>query len=175
MATPIPFTPGHSTSGTFTTEEWNRVLASPMLAGVAVTLAEPSGLVGMLKDAAASGRAVLQAKTAPGCNRLMQAIAEEIETPEGRCLVRNALEAEITGKSAPEIKAHLIAALGEIGRLLDTKAPQDAPAVKAWLQHVAEQVADASNEGGFLCVGGVRGSDAEKASLEEIGRVLNLV
>ena len=34
------------------------VLSSPMLAGLAVTLAEPSGLWGMLKESMASARAM---------------------------------------------------------------------------------------------------------------------
>jgi len=36
----------------FTPDEWKVVLSSPMLAGLAVTLAEPSGLWGMLKESA---------------------------------------------------------------------------------------------------------------------------
>jgi hypothetical protein len=34
----------------FTADEWKTILASPMLAGMAVTLAEPSGLWGMLQE-----------------------------------------------------------------------------------------------------------------------------
>ena len=45
----------------FTPEEWKMILASPMLSGVAVTLAEPSGLWGRLKEAMASGGAQIEA------------------------------------------------------------------------------------------------------------------
>ena len=42
----------------------------------------------------------------------------------------------------------------------------------AWLAKVANDVAEASNEGGFLGFGGVAVSDAEKATLSEISGVL---
>ena len=41
----------------FTPDEWNTVLASPMLAGMAVTLGEPSGLWGTMKEGMASATA----------------------------------------------------------------------------------------------------------------------
>ena len=39
----------------FTPEEWEQLLESPMLASMAVTAAEPSGLWGMLKESFAAG------------------------------------------------------------------------------------------------------------------------
>ena len=36
----------------FTPEEWNKILQSPMLVGIAVSMADPSGLWGALKEAA---------------------------------------------------------------------------------------------------------------------------
>jgi hypothetical protein len=38
----------------FTPEEWNRILESVMLSGMAVTAADPSGLFGVLKDVRAA-------------------------------------------------------------------------------------------------------------------------
>jgi hypothetical protein len=55
---------------------------------------------------------------------------------------------------------------------VDTKAGTDAPAFKSWLTAIAERVAAASNEGGFLGFGGVAISDAEKATLEEVSGAL---
>ncbi|WP_245317843.1 hypothetical protein [Ensifer sp. 1H6] len=49
----------------FTPEEWTLLLESVMMAGIAVTAAEPSGLWGMLKEGLANSRALLQAKTMP--------------------------------------------------------------------------------------------------------------
>jgi hypothetical protein len=51
-----------ATKADFTTDEWKLILGSPMLAGMAVTLAEPSGLWGMMQEGMVSGRALLEAK-----------------------------------------------------------------------------------------------------------------
>ena len=51
----------------FTPEEWKVVLSSPMLAGLAVTLAEPSGLWGMLKESHGERSRLAQRGHRPKC------------------------------------------------------------------------------------------------------------
>jgi len=45
---------------------------------------------------------------------------------------------------------------------------------KSWLRQISQHVAAASKEGGFLGIGGVRISEAEKATLNEISSALKL-
>ena len=71
----------------FTPEEWKVVVSSPMLAGLAVTLAEPSGLWGMLKESMSSANAVLTAGKSPSATPLMKALLAEMETSEGLSLI----------------------------------------------------------------------------------------
>ena len=156
----------------FTTEEWNTILGSPMLVGMAVTLAEPSGLWGMLKEGMASGRSLLDARNDAGASEIAKAIVADMEGSEGRGSARDTLRAELTGKSPAEIKQQILATLTRVGHIIDAKAPAEAPAFKAWLNQVAQNVADASTEGGFLGFGGVKVSDAEKASLAEVAKAL---
>jgi hypothetical protein len=158
----------------FTPEEWKVVLSSPMLAGLAVTMAEPSGLWGMLKESMASARALLTAATDPGASALVKAVLADLETSDGRSIARDELKADLTGKTPAELKQEVIAKLAQAGKILDAKAPCDAPAFKAWLKHVSDQVADAASEGGMLGFGGVKVSDAEKATLAEVGKALNV-
>ncbi len=122
----------------FSAQEWGRILSAPLLAGLAVSLAEPSGLIGMLKEGMASA----------------------------------AVEAELSGDNRAEVKRRARAGLGEIGALLDAKAPQDAPAFKGWLETIAGKVAAAASEGGFLGFGGVPVTDAERATIAEIAAAL---
>ena len=61
----------------FTPEEWKAILGSPMLAGMAVTLGDPSGLWGTMKEGIASGRALLEAKNEPGANELVKALVPQ--------------------------------------------------------------------------------------------------
>ena len=56
--------------------------------------------------------------------------------------------------------------------ILDARAPHDAAAFKDLLISISQKVAEASMEGGFLGFGGVRVSDAEKATLADIRQSL---
>jgi hypothetical protein len=62
--------------------------------------------------------------------------------------------------------------LREVSAVLDAKAPQDAAGFKTWLLTISQNVAEASAEGGFLGIGGVQVSDAEKATLADISKAL---
>lgn len=159
----------------FTPDEWKTVLTSPMFVATAVTLVDESGLWGMFREGMAGARAVLDAKSDPGGNELVKAIAAEFETSEGRGLVRETLKAAMAGGSASEVKVQILEKLADVGRILDTKAPEDAGGVKTWLEGLARQVAEAASEGGFMGFGGVKVSDAEKASLGEISQALRHV
>ena len=72
-----------SLKDSFTPEEWARVVGAPMLAGIAVTAAEPGGLWGAVKESAAVAGAMGQAKAAGG-DALIGEIVAAYETSEGR-------------------------------------------------------------------------------------------
>lgn len=163
-----------ATKADFTADEWKMIMGSPMLAALAVTVADPSGIWGLLQEGMASGRALIEAKNAPGANALVKELADEMTTSEGRTMARDGVKAELTAKSSEEIKQQALSTLAEVGKILDAKAPQDAPEFKGWLKHVAEKVAAAASEGGFLGFGGVQVSDKEKATIAEIATALNL-
>lgn len=156
----------------FTPEEWGQILASPMLAGMAVTLAEPSGLFGTMKEGFAGARALLAAKKDDSGNALAKAIAAEFDTSAGRDAARAAIKATLTAKTPAELKSQALAALGRINALLTAKAPAEADTFRAWLKAIAVDASEASSEGGFLGFGGVKVSDAEKATLAEIDSAL---
>lgn len=159
---------------TFTPEEWQQVLESVMLSGMAVTAAEPSGLLGVLKESMATGRSLIAARSDPQSNDLVRAVAEEFETSEGRQAARDRLKATLSGAKVTDVKAKSMAALHDVATLIDAKAPGDAPGFKTWLHHIAEGAAEAANEGGFMGFGGVPVSDAEKATLGELSSALGM-
>ena len=163
-----------ATKTNFTAEEWSQVLGSVMMAGMAVTLADPSGLIGMTKEGLASGSALVAAKTDPQSNALVKSIVSDFETSEGRAAARAVIKNQFAGKQTSEMKGAILAALGRTAALVDEKAPDDAAGLKAWLFQVSERVANAAREGGFMGFGGVRVSDAEKATLEDVSKALQL-
>jgi len=158
----------------FGADEWRQIVQSPMLAGVAISAAEPSGLFGTLKESMASARALLEAKSDPSADELIKAVVADFETSEGRTLARDGLKASLSGSRPAEIKTKAIEALRQVAMLLDSKAPADAAAFKAWLRHIAQTVAEAASEGGFLGFGGVAVSEAEKATLTEVSSALGM-
>ena len=75
----------------FTPEEWTKVLQSPILVGIAVSAADPSGVWGTLKEAFASSSALASAKLDVGFNELVRAVAADFETAEARSELQKAL------------------------------------------------------------------------------------
>ena len=156
----------------FTPDEWSKILQSTMLAGMAVTAAEPSGLWGALKEAFASRSALAAAKLNASSNDLIKAVVAEFETKEGRASIQEALRQHLTGAKPADAVQRSRANLKEVSAILDAKAPQDAAGFKTWLRAISQNVAEASSEGGFLGIGGVKVSEAEKATLAEISKAL---
>src|SRR3954452_23146356 len=161
-----------ATKADFSPDEWGRVLAAPMVAGTAITAADPSGLWGLLKEGMAGGWALLHAKQDPNANPLVKAVAEEFADGNARTLARDRLKAIFSDAQPGEAKQRAVAELRLVSSLLDAKAPQDAAAFKAWLRDIAQKAAEAANEGGFMGFGGVAVSDAEKVTLAEIAAAL---
>ena len=60
----------------FTPDEWARVVASPLLVGMAITAADPSGVWGLLKEGMAGGWALVEAKQNAQASPLVKAVAE---------------------------------------------------------------------------------------------------
>src|SRR3954447_1305910 len=88
----------------FTAEEWNQVLESVMIAGIAVTASAPSGLFGLIKESLATGGALAEAKAAAGSHELIKAVVADYETSEGRTAARGSLTTELRGSKTTDIK-----------------------------------------------------------------------
>jgi hypothetical protein len=156
----------------FSPDEWQQVIGGVFLAGFAVSAAEPSGLWGMLKETFASGQAVLEARATAGDNALMQAIIADFETSEGRTAAQTFVKGRLEGAKGEELKQRAIEAVRQVAGIVQQKAPHEATAFKGWLLKIASRVAEAAKEGGFLGIGGVPVSAAEKAALDEISAAL---
>lgn len=156
----------------FTAEEWAKVRGSVFSAGLAVSMAEPSGLIGMVQEGFANAKEFVAAKQDATTNSLIRAVIADLETSEGRTAARAELQGLIKGKQPADAKASTLAALADVGRILEAKAPGDAAAFKAWLNQVADNVANAASEGGFLGFGGTQVTEKERATLADIKSAL---
>ena len=154
----------------FTPEEWARVVAAPMLAGIAVTAAEPGGLWGAVKESVAVAGAVRAAKA--DADPLVAEVAAAYETAEGRDMARAALKSQARGKKPAEVVEAAIGELSAVAGLVAAKAPAAGPGFRDWLKAIAAKVAEAGAEGGFLGFGGEKVSAAETATLDRIATAL---
>ena len=154
----------------FTADEWSLLCKSPMLAGMVVVAASPSGPFGVIKEMVALGKLVAETK-AKGGDGLVSAVVNEITTREG---IERAKPTEIQGKSPDQARAFALDQLKQVATLLRQKAPGDATAFSQWLQEVAERVASASKEGGFLGFGGTLVSEQEQAALRDTAAALGI-
>jgi len=160
---------------TFTREEWTLLLESPMMAGMAITAADPSGLWGLLKESFAGGSALAKVMADPGANPLVKALANDFSTSEGRSAARDGLKAKFANSQPADVKTKSIETLRQVSAVLAAKAPGDATAFKSWLRQISQGTAEAASEGGgLLGIGGVQVSDAEKATLAEISNALGI-
>ena len=158
----------------FTADEWKLLLESVMMASIAVTVAEPHGLWGLLQESFAGGTELAKAKMDPSADTLIKAVVADFGTAERRSIARDALKEKFAGSKPAEIKTKCIETLQQVAEVVDAKAPADATAFKTWLRQISQHVAEAAKEGGFLGIGGVAVSEAEKATLTEISKALKL-
>ena len=162
-----------ATKSDFTADEWSKLLSSPMIVGMAITAADPSGVWGLIKEGMAGGWALVEARQHAQANSLVKAVAEDFATSDGRAAARTELQARFSGgASVDALKNVALSELRSVSTILVTKAPEDAAPFRLWLQGVAQKAAEAGTEGGFLGFGGVAVSDAEKATLAEISAAL---
>ena len=77
--------------------------------------------------------------------------------------------------SAEKLTAQTLEDAREAAQLLDSKVdPAQAAQYRQWALGVADKVAMASTEGGFLGFGGTRLSDAEKSLIDQLKTALRV-
>ena len=159
----------------FMPEECATLLESTMVAGIAVSAADPSGLWGTLREFYANSAALDAAKRDPHVNDLVRAVLADLDSDQGKERLQKGLHkrfAEATGPA--DVVRVSLATLKQTAAILDEREPADAAAFKDWLFGVSEKVAEAASEGGFLGIGGVQVSDAERATLDDIAEALGI-
>jgi hypothetical protein len=157
----------------FTSDEWNLVVQSPMLAGLAVTAADPGGLWSAIKEGSGLAKSLVEAKSGSAEAAILADIAATFDTSEGRRITQDEVKDLFRGKKAAEASQAAVERLGEISAIVDAKAPDQAAAYKDFLRETARRVAEAGKEGGFMGFGGEQVSDAERRTLADIDQALS--
>ncbi|MEO1060142.1 MAG: hypothetical protein AAFZ07_01900 [Actinomycetota bacterium] len=155
----------------FGTEDWQRVRSSPWVVAIAIVAADRSGIAATGRELEALRRAVAETDAHGSPNDLIRAVADDVTAD------RTAGEADPVGmlKGADSLVDAALEHCRSVVAILDGVAePTEAADYCAWLLGLAEQVAAASKEGGFLGIGGTQVSAAEQATLDALAVALGV-
>jgi hypothetical protein len=149
----------------FTDEEWKRIRRAPLVAGFAISIADPGGPIELAKETLASLRS---ATVPPSQEELLasvaldvQALAQQRQSP--------------LGDFKPTNGQLVLDELRGVNELVTAKAtPQEVDAFRGWLVATAQAAADAAKEGGFMGFGAERVSAGERQMLEQVRAVLGM-
>jgi hypothetical protein len=159
-----------ATKADFTPDEWKSISAAPFLAGLYISTADPSGLLGMAKEGMAAGRAISDSG-ASATSEIVKSIVESLKASgfSGRPELP-----DIPRRDPAAARAAIAEHLKKATATVTAKAPAEAEAFKTWLMAAARQTAEAAKEGGFLGIGGTVVSDQEQAALKELASTLGV-
>jgi hypothetical protein len=144
----------------FNAEEWSTIVEGPLWAGMRVISADRGGT---LRESLAMGRVYQEARAAHGESELLDELVKSPPSIDPN-QVREA------GGNVGAVASERLRAAMEI---LEAKAtPEEIDAYKRFVMTVAQAVASAHKEGGFLGIGGKQVSDAENQALDEISTAL---
>jgi len=163
----------------FTQSEQELLATTPILIGSAMAFAESSGL-GTVKELLASAKTYISGLKAYPDNQIIQGVLPNLEDREqGREQAKAVREHAVArlkerGIDSPEkMRGLLLEDSRAVAGLLARKAgTEEAGQYKEWAMAVAENVAKAAHEGGFLGFGGTQVSEGEIRLFGEIADAL---
>jgi hypothetical protein len=163
----------------FNEQEQLLLASTPTLIGSAMAFAESSGLA-TVKELMESAKSYIAGLKSYPNNEIIQGILPNLEDREEAMAQARAFRDKTLARlkekeidSPEKIRSLLLEDSQKINTLLKEKAsPEETAEYKAWAMSVAENVAKAAKEGGFLGFGGERVSEGEKALFADLGRVL---
>jgi len=161
----------------YTDDELALLATTPQLIGSAVATVGNSGLFGTGKELFASAKSMMEGvKTFPNNALIQQLVPDPQSNPqqamERMKKFRDWGMARLKQKginSTEKVQALTLEDCKAVTSLLASKAtPQEAKEYRQWALSVADNVAQAASEGGFLGFGGQQVSEPEKLLISQI-------
>lgn len=146
----------------FGEDEWVRVRRAPLVAGLAISLADPGGPIETAKESMAT---LKNATNPPSREQLLSEVALEIQA------MAQARENPLKGfkPTGPNPGEAVLEELRGVVAIVGAKASaEESTAFGQWLVTAAQAAADAAKDGGFLGFGAQQVSDREQAMIEQV-------
>ena len=167
----------------FNEEEWFLLMSLPPMIGAAMTGAAKSGVIGTVKETMANMKAIVGAKKDYPNNELINELlikADSWDEAKEKAMKYREMALErikSNGIENPEqLRTAMLEDCSTVNNLLNEKVTEEESSeYKKWVLDVAEKVAMAASEGGFLGFGGERVSEEEKKLLGDLKSSLEVV
>jgi hypothetical protein len=152
-----------TTKSDFDEEEWARIIRAPLMAGLAITLADPGGPIEAAKETMATMRS---ATSPPSREQLLSEVALDVQDQVQHR--QNPLKGYRPAKESPAGE-QVLGELREVQAIVSAKAtPDEAAAFGRWLVASAQASAEAAKDGGFMGFHAQRVSEREQAMLDRV-------
>jgi hypothetical protein len=162
-----------SNKESYTSDEWSLLRSTPTFISAGVAAADPGGIIGALKEATAGARAFAEYGTKHADSEFFAALAGDRSfpaMPDPQSLMG---QGDAATQATNFQHAVLQRAKDALGVVAHKGTQRDVAVYRDLLEAVAESVANASAEGGFLGFGGVRVSAKEESFLSALATALD--
>ena len=158
-----------TTKADFTEQEWSRLGRAPVVAGMAISLADPGGPIETIKESSAALRTVLEAAQSGNYGEFVQAVARDF-ADKARHRQNPMTGFKPKGPGAGEEVLEELRAVNAV--LVEKTTPEEREQFRDWLRTAAQRAATAAKEGGFLGFHAVRVSEGEQRMLDKLAEAL---
>jgi hypothetical protein len=154
----------------FTEEEWARLGRAPLVAAMAISLADPGGPIETLRESSAALQTVIEAAQSGSDGEFVQEVARDF-ADKARHRQNPMAGFKPKGRDAGE---EVLAELRAINQLLVEKTtPEEREQFREWLKTAAQRAATAAKEGGFLGFRAELVSEREQLMLDRLAEVFH--
>ncbi len=166
---------GHITPGEsqYTPVEWRKLVEVPVLLGRAMMAVSPSGGVGMTKEIMEMRKCLEATQFQGPPESLLRQLSQHLHG-NMEAIWSNAGQAFRDRWDAANVRQTALTACQQVLPLLNKVPVQDALAYKEFVYNLAQKVAEAGKEGGFLGIGSQTLSDTERDLLKDVSGMLGL-
>ena len=163
-----------STVNDYTQDQVEKMMAAPMLVSMYIMGSSLSGPVGLVKEMMSGVETAMKvAKESAPDSVLHTLFSEENMKAQQNKMQQETKESTAGAQNMDQAKAKMLQDVKGAVAILESKgSPDEVQDYKKLIVSVAENVANAAKEGGFMGMGGTIVNDAEKTAIAEIKTAL---
>lgn len=154
----------------YTQDEVEKMMAAPMVVSMYIMGSALSGPIGLVKEMMAGVETAMDAAKAAAPDSVLGALfSEDNMKMQQEKMQQETRESTDGAQNMDQAKAKMLDELKQAVTILSTKgSPAEVDAYKKLMVSIAEHVANAAKEGGFMGIGGTLVNDAEKTAIADI-------